>query len=289
MPVSRSDPDLRARVDRFFDASAEGWRTVYSRPELQGLIYRRRMETAVSWAAELGPRLPAAALDAGCGAGLMSLELARSGLSVTATDSSSEMVQTARRTIAESGLGDRVRTVRADVLELPFADGEFALVVALGLIPWLPKPGEAIGELARVLAPGGTILLTADNRRRLNRIVEPRESPVLAPVRGIRAMLRQRAGRAPSGPPAWLHDPGAVDAMVRAAGLRVVRRATIGFGPFTFRGHTLLPDGLGTRLHRRLERAGEDHPRLRGDGWHYLVAGVKDAARPAAPGDAAQC
>ena len=288
--MSAPNRDPQALVDRFFDASAADWQTVYSRQDLQGLIYRSRMETAARWAAELGPEPPAAALDAGCGAGLMSLELARSRLWVTATDSSQEMVQRARWTMAENGLGDLVRTVRADVLELPFSDGEFQLVVALGLIPWPPDPGRAIGELGRVLSPGGTIVLTADNRCRLNRIVEPRESPVLAPVRRIRAMLRRRASKTPGGPPAWLHDPGEIDAMLQVAGFRIVRRATVGFGPFTFRGCTLLPDGLGTRLHRRLHRASEDHPRLRGGGWHYLVAGVKDGTpRSSTPSEAARC
>ncbi len=282
-PGSRRDGGgVQPAVDRHFDASARYWHEVYGAGDLQGLIYRRRMQVASQWAAESALTHPESvptpleALDVGCGAGLMSLELARLGLGVTATDASAGMVATATAVIQSRGLQHQVAVRLADVHELPFADGRFGLVVALGVLPWLHDPAAAVAELARVLAPGGTIILTADNRRRLNRLLEPRENPVLGPVRVARRAVRKRAGWVPAGPPAHLHRASEVDALLERAGVTVVRRTTVGYGPFTLLGRPALPDAAGTRLNEILQRAGARHPRLRGLGWHYVVAGVKD-------------
>lgn len=273
-----SEPALtpQPRVDRHFDSSAAYWNDVYGGDDLQGLIYRRRMEEAAAWVRDLGPQPGTAALDVGCGAGLMTAELAGAGYDVTGIDSSASMVQTARRALAEHGLGDRVTLTRADVHQLPFEADQFALVVALGVLPWLHDPASAVTELARVLAPGGTLILTADNRRRLNRLVELRENPLLGPLRPISRTVRSRGGRS-YGAPSYRHTPHEVDAMLSNAGIAVVRRATVGYGPFTLLGRRLLPDAVGRSLHERLAVSTRRHPRLRGVGWHYLVAGVKRA------------
>jgi ubiquinone/menaquinone biosynthesis C-methylase UbiE len=263
-------------VDRHFDAAAGYWAEVYGAADVQGLVYRRRMEVAAQWAAELGPPGPAEALDVGCGAGLMSVELARLGLAVTATDASPGMVQTALGLMARHGLQDRVTVQQADVHALPFPDGRFALVVALGLLPWLHDPAAAVTELARVLAPEGTIILTADNRRRLNRFLEPREHPLLEPLRLARRRLREGAGWVPEGAQSYRHEAGVIDALLAGAAITVLRRTTVGYGPFTILGRRVLPEVAGTRLHHALQLAGERHARLRGTGWHYIAAGVKD-------------
>lgn len=265
----------QAPVDRYFDATADYWNIVYDASDLAGRIYRQRMQTAAAWARELATAPGLAALEVGCGSGLMAVELARTGFAVTATDSSAQMLETARTVVAEHGLADRVALDQADVHRLPFPDGHFALVVALGVLPWLHDAKAGVAELARVLAPEGVIILTADNRRRLNRLTEPRENGALAPLRPLWRRARRRDR--PDGPVAQRHLPREVDDMLRQAGIAVVRRTTIGYGPFTVLDRPALPNRLGSALHARLERAAPAHPRLRGVGWHYLVAGVKGA------------
>lgn len=273
--MSGSSPDLQAPVDRYFDASADYWNAVYGGRDLQGLIYRRRMQTAVAWTRELGLAAGAAALDVGCGAGLMVVQLAQTGFSVTGTDSSPGMVRSARELVAAQRLAAGVALRQADVHRLPFGDREFQLVVALGLLPWLHDPSGAVIELGRVLAPGGWIIVTADNRHRLNRLTEPRENPLLLPLRPVKRTLWPGPGDRSERAHAHRHLPGEVDEMLARAGISITRRATIGYGPFTMLGRPLLPDRIGTQLHERLERAAVDRPRLRGGGWHYLVAGHK--------------
>src|SRR5205085_4423169 len=120
------------------------------------------------------------------------------GLRVTATDSSAEMVKTARRHASTLGLGDAVRVDLADAHGLPFTGEQFDLVIAVGLLPWLHDPQGALQEMVRVLRPGGWIVVTADNRARLNFIVEPRENPLLAPIKVARRAAKRIAGQLPT-------------------------------------------------------------------------------------------
>ena len=98
-------------------------------------------------------------LDAGCGTGLLTLSLLRvlkRPAEITAVDLSGRSLQTARRAVRKLGTDPRHRVafVRADALSLPFPDDSFDLVVTSGVLEYLPLR-EGLGELARVLAPGG--------------------------------------------------------------------------------------------------------------------------------------
>ncbi|MGH3262536.1 MAG: methyltransferase domain-containing protein [Trebonia sp.] len=224
------------------------------------------------------PAPNAQALDVGCGAGLMAAELARAGLSVTGVDSSATMVQAAAARLRQQGLADRVTIRQADARGLPFNDGRFGLVVALGLLPWLPDPETVVRELARVLAPGGWIILTADNLYRLNRLVDPRENPWVAPLAPVKRALQPGAHDRNAGVPSYRHSPRQVDELLARAGIRTARRTTVGYGPFTVVGRPLLPDPVSVALHKRLQHTAAGHPRLRATGWHYMVVGTKSPA-----------
>ena len=94
-------------------------------------------------------------LDAGCGTGFLSLELASRGHRVTGVDFAPEMLAEARRKAAEKGAA--VRFEEADAEQLPFASGRFALVVSRHVLWTLPHPEAAIDEWIRVLRPGGRL------------------------------------------------------------------------------------------------------------------------------------
>jgi SAM-dependent methyltransferase len=77
-----------------------------------------------------------------------------------------------------------LETLVADVRRLPFADGEFDLIVSLSTLDHLESAEQiagAIGELVRVLAPGGTLALTIDNGA--NPVVALRNALPAAPLR----------------------------------------------------------------------------------------------------------
>lgn len=109
------------------------------------------------------PPLPAQArvLDAGCGTGLLTLALLKvvdQPLRITAIDLSSSSLATARRAVSEnSGRTQSVRFAQANLLQLPFADDSFDLIMTSGVLEYVPL-SAGFSELARVIRPGGYML-----------------------------------------------------------------------------------------------------------------------------------
>lgn len=110
-------------------------------------------------------------LDCACGIGTQALGLAALGHRVTGTDLSPVAADRAAREAAERGLG--LRTTAADMRELPFRDSSFDVVVcADNSLPHLLTPQAvraALGEMYRVLRPGGVLLLSTRPYDRLRR------------------------------------------------------------------------------------------------------------------------
>lgn len=97
-------------------------------------------------------------LDAGTGTGHTALAFAPRVGHVTAVDLTESMLAQGRRLAAERGIGNVVFE-RADVERLPYPDGDFDLVTSRFSAHHVPRPAAAVAELARVLRPGGTLLL----------------------------------------------------------------------------------------------------------------------------------
>ncbi|WP_279389255.1 methyltransferase domain-containing protein [Streptomyces sp. BK205] len=100
-------------------------------------------------------------LDLGCGVGGPGLRVVeRTGARLTGISISEEQVKTANRLAEEAGRADRAVFRRADAMELPFEDGSFDAVMALESIIHMPDREQVLTEVARVLRPGGRLVLT---------------------------------------------------------------------------------------------------------------------------------
>jgi len=266
-------------VTGYFESTADYWRRVYSDDTLLPTIYQDRHNTALGWIRELDLRPSARILEVGCGAGLITIALARSGYTVDAVDSTPAMLQMTRNEAVVHGVEDRVRTRSADVHALPFEAHTFDVVIAIGVIPWLHSERLALQEMQRVLKPGGHLLVSADNNGRLDRVLDPISSPLLAPVRlAAKHVLRLFGLWSPaSGFQAKRHYPWEVDRLMAERNFDRVKACTVGFGPFTFLGRVLFPDHVGVRLHRWLQTCASRRPLsvLRWAGSHYLVLVAK--------------
>jgi SAM-dependent methyltransferase len=99
-------------------------------------------------------RLPARAriLDAGCGSGRNMVEFARHG-TVTGVELAEASVSLAR----DRGAGE---VIAGSVLEMPFEADSFDLAASLDVIEHLEDDLTALRELRRVVAPGGSLLVT---------------------------------------------------------------------------------------------------------------------------------
>jgi ubiquinone/menaquinone biosynthesis C-methylase UbiE len=116
-------------------------------------------------------------LDVGCGRGLMLLGAARrlpSGRAVgldlwQMVDQSGNSPDATRRNAAAEGVGERIELHSGDARAMPFADAEFDLVVSSWALHNIPDPAgraQAVREIARVLKPGGRLLLIDIQRSR---------------------------------------------------------------------------------------------------------------------------
>jgi ubiquinone/menaquinone biosynthesis C-methylase UbiE len=245
---------------------------VYRGDDLQGLIYQQRQAAVLDYVAAARLQRGARVLEIGCGAGHLTVALARRGLRVYAVDASQSMVEAASSWARQAGVEESVSVGVADAHALPFESGHFDLVVAVGVIPWLHTPGHAVGEMARVLRPGGQLVITADNRARLASFTDPRAILALSPLKRAYDARRKRRGLATS----RLDFPRRIDRLLLQARLSPVGRRTVGFGPLSFLGHPVFSDSRSLRINRRLQTlADRDVPGLRWTGWHYLVRATK--------------
>jgi 2-polyprenyl-6-hydroxyphenyl methylase / 3-demethylubiquinone-9 3-methyltransferase len=145
-------------------------------------------------------------LDVACGAGLLAPHLVGrlAGWRHIGLDLSELSLRQAR--------AHGVAPVRADVVRLPFADASLTCVVAGEVLEHLPDLESATAELARVLAPGGTLVIDTLNDTRFCRIALVR-------------IAEHLPGGAPPGihDPALLVDPERLGRLLAAHGVRLGR------------------------------------------------------------------
>jgi len=133
-------------------------------------------------------------LEVGCGAGRFTEVLLDAGARVVAVDLSSAV----DANIANNGDHPHLAVFQADVTELPFAPGQFEVVVAIGMVQHTPDPERTIAALAEQVAPGGMLALdhyapgypTGLSRRALRRaLLALPPAMALTVVRALVAML----------------------------------------------------------------------------------------------------
>jgi ubiquinone/menaquinone biosynthesis C-methylase UbiE len=129
-------------------------------------------------------------LDVACGPGNFTREFARAvgdtGIAV-GLDASEPMLTRAVRDTAKAG-HDNVGYVRADVAALPFEAGTFDAVCCFAALHLFADPFAAIGEMTRVLAPGGRIAILTSVRRQLT---VPPLKPLVERTSGMRVFEQE--------------------------------------------------------------------------------------------------
>jgi ubiquinone/menaquinone biosynthesis C-methylase UbiE len=113
-----------------------------------------------------GPE-PLDALDVGCGTAFLALQLAGLGHRVVGIDGTEAMLTLGRAKASQAGLAIDFRL--ADAAEVPFAPASFDLVIERHVIWTLPDPAAALADWARVLRPGGRLILIEHPAHRVER------------------------------------------------------------------------------------------------------------------------
>jgi SAM-dependent methyltransferase len=195
--------------------------------------------------------LPATSLlDAGCGdgrylAGIAQLSNAPQRLA--GIDISERILATAEQTLARAGAWAVL--MRANLESLPLPDGSFERILCAQAIEHLLAPELGVAELARVLAPGGRLVLSTDNAR--NNLTKALNLPRSAAVRMLGLSGRRRLVDFPHASFTRLQ----VADLVTGCGLEVERIET-------FRMHLQAPLGgpRTTRFLNAVDRKSPRHP-----------------------------
>ena len=139
--------ERRTKSQEFFSSSAGQWDRM--RDELFGDRVHLAALAAIAhsdWVAG----------DLGCGTGQVSSALAPFVQRVIGVDSSAAMLQAAKRRLAGF---DNVDLRRGEVETLPIDDGRLDLAVLMLVLHHVPEPHKALSDVARVLKPGGRIVV----------------------------------------------------------------------------------------------------------------------------------
>jgi ubiquinone/menaquinone biosynthesis C-methylase UbiE len=262
-----------ARVAAHFDGLALYWKKIY---ELEGVfeaIHRQRRDRVFAMIGRLALAPGSRVLEIGCGAGSVAVELARQGHFVQATDVAPAMVALTGRSAVESGVEGRLSVSVADICSLTFPSSSFTLAIAMGVLPFVEPLDRAVAEMARVLKPGGYLLVNTDNRWRLNHVLDP----FIGAGRLAAGALRRLGLRKPSqSAQVFTCSNRRFDDLLRSAHLVKLQSFTLGFGPFSFLTKQVVPRPAGLKLHDRLQSlADRGFPLIQSCGSQYIVLAKK--------------
>jgi ubiquinone/menaquinone biosynthesis C-methylase UbiE len=124
------------------------------------VMRRREVGTLLSWAGELAGRT---LLDVAGGDGYWAGQAIRRGARAVSLDLARHKLEFGRRLRGHPAL------VEGDALALPFADASFDVVMSVCAIEHFDDGPAALAEMARVLRPGGDLVLSADALTRADR------------------------------------------------------------------------------------------------------------------------
>jgi SAM-dependent methyltransferase len=248
---------MSTRVRRLFDAMAPAYEELEPWYEHLYAVVHAILRRAIGPTPGAGAR----ALDAGCGTGFQARVLDELGWRAHGLDLSGGLLAVARDRLPGAAFA------QGALEALPYADASFEAVVCCGsTLSFVDAPARALGEMARVLRPGGRLLLECEHRPSLD-LAWALGSALLGDPLGYGTSARDvwRATTTRDG--AGLPYPGygrlrlftarELRAMLSAAGLTPVRgwgvHAVTNVIPSTLLHRPRLPRGLVT-LYRALCR-----------------------------------
>lgn len=212
---------VQSEVDHFNAQASEWWDPRGSSAMLHRInpVRLRFIRDAIDrhWGGDsqvLRPLAGKRSLDVGCGAGLVCEPLARMGADVAGLDAAPDSIAAARGHADDQGLAIAYRQGRIEDLD----DAPFDLVTCLEVIEHVADPDAFIGHLARLLAPGGLMILSTPNRTARSRIAM--------------ITLGEGLGMIPRGTHDWSKflTPEELEIILSRHGLTVGTRAGIVFG-----------------------------------------------------------
>src|SRR6201986_3508301 len=168
LDAKRSMDFDRDTVEQAYDR----WAPIYDL--VFGGVFEKGRQAAIAATNKMGGRV----LEVGVGTGI-SLPLYSPNVRIFGTDISEAMLNKAKQRVAEGRLKNIEGLAGMDAEKLEFPDDSFDVVMAQYVVPAVPNPEVALDEFARVLRPGGELIILtrvsadAGMRRVIERTLQP--------------------------------------------------------------------------------------------------------------------
>ena len=243
--------------DYFEQRAREGsWGSLYDgAPDLRNHNFLTRRAAVFDLLESDGPF--ARVLDVGCGTGDYVEIASRHDGAYFGLDFSAGMICEARRRTAAAG--HAAHLVVGSGERLPYRKAAFDLVLALGYIAYFHDPGLPLGEIRRVLRPGGVLIMQCAKPDLVGWIDRVVLSPLIA-------LVRRRRRPHVEAPEGWVnvrYSGRALDALARRAGFERTDRA--------FNNFNVLPWFLRRRFPDRAIQLSEALTYRRPSWWRFLA------------------
>ncbi|UYO38488.1 class I SAM-dependent methyltransferase [Rhodopseudomonas palustris] len=137
------------------------WNFFHRQPDQLTEVSKDQQREIIRWCRDLGLQ-DAKILEVGCGTGWLCQSLLEFG-HVEATDLSPDCIRQAQHRLPQ------VHFVAGDFSSLEFPAAPYDIVCTLEVLAHVEDQNAFIGKIARLLKPGGTLMLATQNRRMLER------------------------------------------------------------------------------------------------------------------------
>jgi|Deesub1362A_J573_1020465.scaffolds.fasta_scaffold01197_9 ubiquinone/menaquinone biosynthesis C-methylase UbiE len=144
---------------RFYKSLGIDWREAKERGSLFDRLFQRSRFNAIKRSFDFRDKV---VLDIGCNTGVFTFEIANLGARIFGIDISLKAIRRAREYSAR--LNCDVPFFVADMDFLPFQDNRFDIVIITATLDHIKDPTTAIGEIRRVLKPGGKVFVDVTYR-----------------------------------------------------------------------------------------------------------------------------
>jgi ubiquinone/menaquinone biosynthesis C-methylase UbiE len=145
------------KVQSFFDNDASRYLNErYHGTSCEHISYLTRKRIVIDFLKKLSGTV----LDVGCGPAIFTKELVEMNFQIYSVDLSFNMLKKAK---IISNSNKNLFWANSQIEELPFVDNVFDVIICIGVITYSKNTIKALREIARILKPGGTIIIQCSN------------------------------------------------------------------------------------------------------------------------------
>lgn len=154
--------EIKAAAAKYFDDNAKMYRDDYYLDKKEHPKWVRQVSIIKMLTKNVKPS-DGKILDIGCGPGLLAMDLATKGYEGFGIDVAENMLTLARDRMREQKIPQTWTFQTGDAENLKFESGSMGCVVASGIIEYMPNDEKMLAEVARVLKPGGVLIINVTN------------------------------------------------------------------------------------------------------------------------------